>query len=582
MEYTITVARDGGVAPERPVSWGVSARGCTIGRSPDNDLPLSDPERVISGHHARLELRDGSLWVTDLSTNGTFLNQAAERLPVGQRVQIQVGDILHVGGYELCIESGAANRAPAEPSASHATDPLGFGDDEVPTLGSEVRVNADIMDILGSSGQSGVPMPGTPRAPAPASAATGRAQAEDLFADAVAFDPYLGGPAERADAPLIAPAPTPFEHVYLRAPETQAVSSQPMASQPQRPAEPLFPDEYDLMADALGPAAASPAAAVPVAASAAYAEPVWTEPFAPAAPPEPAFDAPAGAASVVDSPPFDEPLWSALREPDAPLTSPSAAPAAPPAAVVAPTPRMAAGPAAAEPGPLTVAAPAALPGGDASGLAAFLAGLGTGDPTQVRDPDLFLREAGQLMRDLTAGLTATMQVRAQFKSELRCEVTTIRAVENNPYKFSVGVDEALERLLFRSGPGYLPAGEAARAAFEDIQAHEMAMIAGLRAALRALLARFEPAELEQRLGAASGLDKLLPMARKARFWDLFTETFAQVATDAADDFMQLFGDAFTHAYEDQIQRLAQARGKAAGPTPWRGPGRGPVRSDSSP
>jgi type VI secretion system FHA domain protein len=227
---------------------------------------------------------------------------------------------------------------------------------------------------------------------------------------------------------------------------------------------------------------------------------------------------------------------------------------------------------------LTVAAPAALPSGDGSGLAAFLAGLGTGDPTQVRDPDLFLREAGQLMRDLTAGLTATMQVRAQFKSELRCAVTTIRAVENNPYKFSVGVDEALERLLFRSGPGYLPAGEAARAAFEDIQAHEMAMIAGLRAALRALLARFEPAELEQRLGAASGLDKLLPMARKARFWDLFTETFAQVATDAADDFMQLFGDAFTHAYEDQIQRLAQARAKAAGPTA----GRGQVRSGASP
>ncbi|WP_295579320.1 type VI secretion system-associated FHA domain protein TagH [uncultured Lamprocystis sp.] len=578
MEYTITVARYGGVAPERPASWGVSARGCTIGRSPDNDLPLSDPERVISGHHARVELRDGSLWVTDLSTNGIFLNEAAERLPVGQRVQIQVGDILHVGGYELCVETGAAYRAPAEQSASHATDPFGFGDDEVPTLGSEVRVNADIMDILGPSGQSGVPMPGTPRAPAPSSAAAGRAQAEDPFADAVAFDSYLGGPAERADAPLITSAPTPFEHVYLRAPETQptsnqAASNQAVSSQPQRPAEPLFPDEYDLMADALGPAAASPAA-VP----AVFAEPVWTEPFAPAAAPESAFDAPAVAAPVVDTPTFDEPLFSAFEEPDAGLTTPSVAPAAPPAAVVEPTPRTAAGPAAAEPGPLTVAAPAALPGGNGSGLAAFLAGLGTGDPTQVRDPDLFLREAGQLMRDLTAGLTATMQVRAQFKSELRCEVTTIRAVENNPYKFAVGVDEALERLFFRSGPGYLPASEAARAAFEDIQAHEMAMIAGLRAALRALLARFEPAELEQRLGAGWGLDKLLPMARKARFWDLFTETFAQVATDAADDFMQLFGDAFTHAYEDQIQRLAQARAKAAGPTAGRGPG----RSGSSP
>jgi type VI secretion system FHA domain protein len=565
MEYTITVARYGGVAPERPVSWCVSAPGCTIGRSPDNDLPLSDPERVISGHHARVELRDGTLWVTDLSTNGTFLNQAAERLPVGQQVQIQVGDILHVGGYELCVETGACG-APAEQSASHAIDPCGFGGAEVPMPGAELSASADIMDILGPGGRNGVPMPGTPRPPALSTAAAGRAQAEDPFADAVAFDPFLGGPAERADAALLTPAPTPFEHVYLRAPETQPASSQPSSSQAQRPAEPLFPDEYDLMADALGPAAASPSvAAVPAAAPAAFAEPVWTEPFAPAAAaPEPVFEAPPLAAPVVATPPSDDPLSSAFDAPDAGSASLGVAPAAPPAAVGESTPLTAPGPA---------AAPAALPSADGSGLAAFLAGLGTGDPTQVRDPDLFLREAGQLMRDLTAGLTATMQVRAQFKSELRCAVTTIRAVENNPYKFSVGVDEALERLFFRSGPGYLPAGEAARAAFEDIQAHEMAMIAGLRAALRALLARFEPGELEQRLGAASGLDKLLPMARKARFWDLFTETFAQVATDAADDFMQLFGDAFTHAYEDQIQRLAQARAKAAGPAAGRGPGR---------
>ena len=157
-----------------------------------------------------------------------------------------------------------------------------------------------------------------------------------------------------------------------------------------------------------------------------------------------------------------------------------------------------------------------------------------------------------------------MQARAQFKSELRLGVTTIRAAENNPYKFSVGVDEALDRLLFRPGPGYLPAAEAARGAFEDIQAHEMAMIAGLRAALRALLARFEPTELERRLGESSGLDRLLPMNRKARYWDLFTETYEQVAVDAAEDFMQLFGDAFTRAYEDQIYRLAQARAQAPG------------------
>ncbi|MFZ0791075.1 MAG: type VI secretion system-associated FHA domain protein TagH, partial [Chromatiaceae bacterium] len=196
-------------------------------------------------------------------------------------------------------------------------------------------------------------------------------------------------------------------------------------------------------------------------------------------------------------------------------------------------------------------------GGDA--LAALLAGLGTGDPDQVKNPDALLHDAGALLRTLTAGLTTTMMVRAQFKSELRLGVTTIRRAENNPFKFSVSPEEALDRLLLHPNPAFLPALEAAQSAFEDIQAHEMAMIAGLRAALRALLARFEPDALEARLGSVSGLDRLLPMARKSRYWELFTETYGQVAADAEDDFMQLFGEAFARAYEDQILRLAQAR-----------------------
>ena len=81
MEFSITLARSGGVAPTTTASLRIGEGGCTIGRNPDNDLPLADPERVISGLHARLEVVDGALWVTDLSTNGTFLNQAAERLP---------------------------------------------------------------------------------------------------------------------------------------------------------------------------------------------------------------------------------------------------------------------------------------------------------------------------------------------------------------------------------------------------------------------------------------------------------------------------------------------------------------------
>ena len=103
MEFSITLARSGGVAPTATTSLRIGEGGCTIGRNPDNDLPLADPERVISGLHARLEVVDGALWVTDLSTNGTFLNQAAERLPIRQAVRLTDGDTLTIGHYELVI-----------------------------------------------------------------------------------------------------------------------------------------------------------------------------------------------------------------------------------------------------------------------------------------------------------------------------------------------------------------------------------------------------------------------------------------------------------------------------------------------
>jgi type VI secretion system FHA domain protein len=175
-----------------------------------------------------------------------------------------------------------------------------------------------------------------------------------------------------------------------------------------------------------------------------------------------------------------------------------------------------------------------------------------------------MRNAGALLRELSTGLTLTLMGRAQFKSELRLGVTTIRPAENNPFKFSVDPNDILDRLLFRPSPGFLPAVAAAREAFDDIRAHEMAMTAGLQAALRALLGRFEPAELERRLTARSRLDQVLPMARKSRYWDLFTEAYEEVSADAAEDFMRLFGDAFTKAYQEQIRHLDQARGGPRG------------------
>ncbi|MGE5152924.1 MAG: type VI secretion system-associated FHA domain protein TagH [Bdellovibrio bacteriovorus] len=511
MVLRLEVLRYRGLPPEQPLGLAHRGGACTLGRSPDNDLALVDPERLVSSHHADIEMRGDGVWIIDRSTNGTFLNGSPERLPAGQPVELHTGDTLAVGPYEIAV-------AIDQDQDLAAPDPFALDQEPLPGMVGPGPA-PDIMELLGGSG--GEP-PGADRVPV-----------ADPFADARPLDPFLAGPAPQEDGPRAAePRPTPVEHVFFRPPESQPI-----------------PEGYDLLRDEL-----------PIAPATPNWEPAPAEGPEPGPESEPPVMPPGSAApgAATDWRLDLSPAEESDRPPPPPVI-PTPGPAGPRpglgeslAPEVPPEPRSEVS----EPPPRT--GPQSPPG---DLLAAFLAGLGTGEPDQVKDPAALLRDSGALLRALTAGLAATLMARAQFKSELRLGVTTIRRAENNPFKFSVSPDEALERLLLRPNPAYLAPLDAARGAFADIQAHEMAMIAGLRAALRALLARFEPSALEARLSSASGLDRLLPMARKSRYWDLFTQTYGQVAADATEDFMQLFGEAFTRAYEDQILRLGQARGR---------------------
>src|SRR5437870_5508101 len=85
------------------------------------------------------------------------------------------------------------------------------------------------------------------------------------------------------------------------------------------------------------------------------------------------------------------------------------------------------------------------------------------------------------------------------------------------------------------------------------------ILAGMRAALEEVLARFGPRELDKRLSAQSMLDDLLPMNRKAKLWDLFIERHAALTAEAREDFNAAFGKAFRRAYEAQVKQLRDQR-----------------------
>ena len=85
-----------------------------------------------------------------------------------------------------------------------------------------------------------------------------------------------------------------------------------------------------------------------------------------------------------------------------------------------------------------------------------------------------------------------LRARTEIKNEFRLQQTTFKPVENNPLKFSVNVEDALHNLLVKRNPAYLPAAEAFQDAFEDVRLHQVAMLAGVRAAFDAMLQEFDP------------------------------------------------------------------------------------------
>jgi FHA domain-containing protein len=215
------------------------------------------------------------------------------------------------------------------------------------------------------------------------------------------------------------------------------------------------------------------------------------------------------------------------------------------------------------PGPSAPEAPP--PGRAVSGaveealLRSFLQGAGIDlGRVKVLTPQM-MESIGQVLREAVQGTVELLRARGLTKSEMGADVTMIRPVDNNPLKFSPSAGAALIHLLAPSLPGFMPPLQAMKSAYDDLRAHQVGFLAGMRAALDEVLGRFAPAELERRLSDPTVLDSVLPMNRKAKLWDLFVQRYADVASEAREDFNTALGKAFRSAYDAQVAKL---RGEA--------------------
>lgn len=600
----------------------VTMRGAslTIGRGPDNDLVLPDPDRMVSKTHCVIENHGGNVVAVDLSTNGTFLNYG--KVPLGRTpTPLNDGDVLSLGPYEIVValapgaEEGLAEPRGGLPPLDEWLPPSHGGlppldDGPAPFAGGVPRGSRGL-----SGGAGGLPPMGGGTAPFGAGRAAAGGLPEEFDAGGGDFlDDLLGGGGaprgpsawtggadefdgllpplgEEAEDPL-APAPLPDAGPAMPDHSPAARDAwRPGAPLPgPAPGAPVIPDDWDddpLFAGGaagpdFGPGGGDPFARPPVAtpsvATPSVARPSVAPPLGSAqpgaTPPDPAQP---GAALPLDPlagplplPPFAAPPFAAPPggaeppsqgpDPAGPVPpGPAVRPA--PAATAAPrptaSPRGATGPALppeAPPGPPAAQALAPAVGGEGAARA-FLAALGAQD-VPVSDAELgpTMVRLGATLRAMIAGLREILMTRTSIKSEFRIDQTMIGAGGNNPLKFSVSPEQAIEAIVRPDMRGYLGAEAAAAQALDDIKAHEVAMMTGMEAALKGVLARLDPAALSTRIEARGGLGGLLK-GRKAQYWETYERMYAEVSDQAENDFHELFAKEFAQAYKDQLARL---------------------------
>ena len=518
----------------------IDASGSTIGRAKSNDWVLDDPERFLSSRHAQISVDDGVYYLTDLSTNGTFVNGEDEPLGKGNRSPLKDGDRIVMGEYEFEVSLWSPDIA--------TDDPFGAGTPPQPGVPAE--------DATPSSGfggtEAGEPWPDPGRCasapPAPSIAEAGGQGGLSGLLDpgGEVLDPLealdrAGQPGEGAGLPVSPwddvpdPWSTPAElgetSGYGSTSEHVSMHAQSMRL-PQAIPEDWDLDEQPVSEPHPGRNEITPAR-----------RPV--EPFSEMTPPPP----PAETADV----PTDTAPTHRRQNPMAP----GGMGAEPPETGIA-SPAMTGGQ------PMKQA-PVKLAEANESGVgAALFAALGIdAQRLTATEQRAVATVTGEFLREAIAGLIRVLGSRSSIKNEFRMSVTTIQPVENNPLKFSATVDDAIELMFVKRAKAYKPPLEAVREGFDGIADHQIAVIAGMRAAFESIIRRFDPEQLQQRFERQQKAG-LIPASKKARYWDAYQVLYEDLTRDSDEAFQLLFGDDFVQSYESQLTRLAVARKRGSG------------------
>lgn len=496
-----------------PVRIVVGPQGCQVGRAAGLHWVLPDPARHISSHHFDISFAEGGWWLTDRSTNGTFLRGSRYRLEAPHRLAHQ--DRFQVGHYTIValIEAEAAPAPfpvpqqpvppqpvapPADPFAAAAApgwadpfatpgaeaDPWTGGWGAGPGLGAGLGAAPPVAPLPMAPYPQPFMAPAAPPvaapypAPYPAPSPTGRREdfGDEFIAAPVFHTPPEPAPVAAPPAPVPELPPAPF----------------PVAVAPVMPPEAPQPDLVPIL---------QPPVLAPVLAPVPAEAPVHLS--------QPPISLPPTALPPLSQPPVSQPPLSAPPQP----------------------------------------APPAAPAADAV-LAAFCAGAGLNPAALAGVEGAALAHAlGRSLRLTASEVMTQLQLRAAAKQFTKGGERTMRQAEhNNPLKFLPDVEQALEAMYLRPRAGFLQGPEALAEALLDLRRHQVALFAALQPALGALLGDLAPEEVEK----AGGGGGLLGGSRKAKAWETFVERWDAKSAPHENGMLDEFLRHFAAAYQDSV------------------------------
>ncbi|HWJ01700.1 MAG TPA: type VI secretion system-associated FHA domain protein TagH [Burkholderiales bacterium] len=554
MAYVVTVEARAEGRLARPERRTVNTSRMTIGRGAECSVRLDDTKKHVSRVHAVVDLQGAGHVLTVMSTvNPVMLNGA--RIGPNETAPVKADDVIEIGDFAVQIlevheaqptpGASAARQMPASPfdfglSGSGDTTP---GDD--PFRGLD--------DLLPPKQPPPAPRPDAGGLDSFQRAAPARPERHgDGLVEGLGGMSHLdlGSPGDSTDplASLLSSA-TPVG----RGSEGPSFNPQPFGGGPasldqilaRGPAAPIGQPLADMMKHQ-GAGASNIDHVQPL--NVAYNAPsIRAEPRN--APPEVRkVQAKAPRAQPKAPDPFDgfDPFASLVGRRPAELVPPVEEIPEPQAreeelAPPAPAPR----------------AEAVSPAAAASAVAAFLEGAGLAHlKISEADADTFLRESGAIVRACVEGLIGLLLARSELKKEMRAEDRTMVASrDNNPLKLMTDPRDALSYLFDkreRLSGAFLPPVQAVGDACDDLRVHEIALMAGMRAAFQGALKRFDPQLVEREADKQKGS---FTLNKKVKLWETFVAHHEKLTRDAEDDLLKVFGKEFLGTYMAQVRRL---------------------------